>query len=355
MFPRKKEQKPFSRVCLFKKLDICPVYINIKYMDYNTIRSGKAPLFIAIIFALGAAFFLGYKLSPKNQTDLSETKCNSQYTFLNDSIACDFNEEENLETIKNLESQISALADSAAKEKSADSVSVFFRDLKSIKFFGVNENKEYAPASLLKLPIAIAYYKYSEIDPSILTKKYVYKAEDHLDMPQYFPPSAELEVGKEYTMEEIIEQMLVYSDNDAVDILASNIDKNFLIKVYDDLGIVSINEDFFSSKDYAAVLRILYNSSYMTRKNSQKILDLLTKSVFTEGLVAGVPSSVAVANKFGERTTETGEKELHDCGIIYYPDNPYILCVMTLGKNFDQLAEIIKKVSYLVYQEMNKK
>jgi len=27
--------------------------------------------------------------------------------------------------------------------------------------------------------------------------------------------------------------------------------------------------------------------------------------------------------------------QLHDCGIVYYPETPYLLCVMTKGWNFE--------------------
>ena len=75
---------------------------------------------------------------------------------------------------------------------------------------------------------------------------------------------------------------------------------------------------------------------------SEKALGLLQKSEFHKGLVAGVPSGTIVAHKFGERDGLTiGEKQLHDCGIIYYPGNPYLLCVMTRGDNFDELAGVV--------------
>jgi hypothetical protein len=83
------------------------------------------------------------------------------------------------------------------------------------------------------------------------------------------------------------------------------------------------------------------------------LLSLLVQSDFGGGLQSGVPPNIKVANKFGERILESGEKQLHDCGIIYYPDNPYQLCIMTSGNNFKELEKIIREISKEVYEEVD--
>jgi hypothetical protein len=89
-------------------------------------------------------------------------------------------------------------------------------------------------------------------------------------------------------------------------------------------------------------------------------LELLTKTDFDKGLVAGVPSGTLVAHKFGEKTINTvgisGQinntiHELHDCGIIYIPNDPYFLCVMTKGNDFETLASVIKDISGIVWKQ----
>ena len=111
----------------------------------------------------------------------------------------------------------------------------------------------------------------------------------------------------------------------------------FQDKVFTDLGItipgVRGTEDYMSVSDYASFFRILYNASYLTKDDSQKALDLLTKVDFADGIRAGVPKGVPVANKFGERSVN-GLQQLHDCGIVYYNNHPYLLCIMSRGSDF---------------------
>ena len=46
-------------------------------------------------------------------------------------------------------------------------------------------------------------------------------------------------------------------------------------------------------------------------------------------------------------------KQLHDCGIIYYPGNPYLLCVMTRGDSFGELSSTIRDISDIIYGVVN--
>ena len=88
-------------------------------------------------------------------------------------------------------------------------------------------------------------------------------------------------------------------------------------------------------------------------------MQLLTETTFKNGLVQGVPDGIPVAHKFGEQTIVNPTdnsiefRELHDCGIIYYPKSPYFLCVMTKGEDFTKLQSIIAEISSISYQKIN--
>lgn len=327
----------------------------------------KFSLILLIVFSIG--FFLGSKKFPSGYTNIPDntnegTDCENTYRFLNPFIACDLSEEKNLEMIKTLENKINKLIDASIKNKTATRISVFFRDLTSKKWVGINENENYIPASLLKLPILIAYFKLSEIQTDLFSQKYILQEKDFSDVSQNIESEVRLEQNKEYTIEELLDHMIIYSDNDATKVLLQLINTDFLSKVYEDLGVTSYTngteQDFLSPKTYASILRMLYNSSYLTRQNSEKILELMNEATFKDGLVAGIATGIPVAHKFGERkiidqNTKLATSELHDCGIIYYPQHPYILCVMTTGNNFNDLKEIIKNISNFTYEEISKK
>jgi beta-lactamase class A len=107
--------------------------------------------------------------------------------------------------------------------------------------------------------------------------------------------------------------------------------------------------------NYAIFFRVLFNASYLDKEYSEKAMELLAQSDFNDGLVAGLPRGVIVAHKFGERGNLPGSSDyqLHDCGIVYYPNHPYLLCVMSRGNDIQHLENSIAQVSRFVYDEID--
>jgi len=152
--------------------------------------------------------------------------------------------------------------------------------------------------------------------------------------------------------------MIVESDNDAMFALIAK-HREEVLDVYRALKLPDPNtdpDDFMSPKSYSAVFRTLFNSTYLRRELSEQALKLLTETTFKDGLVAGIEDSTLVAHKFGVYAgyDEKGEtqNELHDCGIVYFPENPYFICVMTKGRDFNVLTTVIKDLSRIAYEGM---
>jgi len=201
----------------------------------------------------------------------------------------------------------------------------------------------------------MAYLKQAESDSPLLTQQLAYGG----------PPVATsnirssrlIEEGKFYPVEELLARMIVYSDNLAMAALLAAIDKKTLNHTFTDLGIASPDDAqpdaLVSVKQYATFFRILFNASYLNRDMSEKALEYLTKVEFKRGLAAGVPSQVVVAHKFGERALKGADMtQFHDCGIVYCPGRPYVLCIMTSDHDVDELIKTTEQISRLVYQDV---
>ncbi len=201
----------------------------------------------------------------------------------------------------------------------------------------------------------IAYYKLAETNPGLLSQQLVYQPLEN-NIPQDILPTRNISIGQSYSIDELIKRMIVYSDNSAYEILYEHIDAAPLTQIYSDLN-VDINKaikdpagNIVSVKNYASAFRILYNSSYLSKQMSEKALELLSQTDYKDGLVASLPSETIISHKFGERFFQsTNERQLHDCGIIYLPQRPYLLCIMTRGKDFAQLSLSIKTISQQIY------
>ena len=93
---------------------------------------------------------------------------------------------------------------------------------------------------------------------------------------------------------DIIKHMIKYSDNQASVFLEKHIDPEVFKSVFTDVGIQfpPIVDGQFDNNirvvDYASFFRVLYNASYLSQEHSAEILNLLTKTDFRDGLVAGI-------------------------------------------------------------------
>ena len=116
-------------------------------------------------------------------------------------------------------------------------------------------------------------------------------------------------------------------------------------------GVTGTPTDFISPKTYALFSVALYGSTYLNRFDSEKALELLAQVEYKDGLVAGVSNNVAVAHKFGEYGTTNDNqnfvREFHDCGVVYYPNHPYLLCIMTKGSDINSLQRKLKSINCL--------
>jgi len=257
------------------------------------------------------------------------------YQFISPLLECDSGQNLFQGQTAALKEKLKKIIQETIDQNKISNVAVYFRDLRNGPWFGINEGTKFVLASLMKVPVMIAYYKLAESDPSVLQKKIAVDQTAADPYEQAYKPSQRIQTGQTYTTEELIYYMIAFSDNDALTLLLKNIDHNFLMQSYTDLGVIIPGaknlDDELTAKEYSSFFRILYNASYLNRTYSEQALQMLSNSDFKNGIVAGLPENVRVAHKFGERFSisnqdqDPAEKQLHDCGIVYNPDHPYLL------------------------------
>lgn len=242
--------------------------------------------------------------------------------------------------------------------RSATRVSVYFRELNDGHWFSIGDVEKYTPASMRKVPLLIAMLKQAEQDSGLLDRQVPFDLSADYNASQNIKPSKTLVPGKMYSIRELLYRMIVYSDNNAFTLLTKYVDPGQFDMVYNKLHLLNpravSDDDFLSVQTYASFFRVLYNASYLSREASDWALDLLSKAEFRTGLVAGVPPVIEVAHKFGEKSdAASGTVQLHDCGIVYYPRHPYLLCIMSQGPNFEYLDDVIAEISRITFSAID--
>jgi beta-lactamase class A len=236
-----------------------------------------------------------------------------------------------------------------------NSASFYMIEFNENNWTGINTEEKYMPGSLMKIPILITFLKMEELNPGFLNKEILYNQKiTVLNQPKYI--SKTIHIGEKYTLRELLNYMIAYSDNNATNLLYSKLDVIQFKKIFTELGMIApeitdINYQI-TSKDVSYFMRVLYNASYLNDKNSLYAITLLRKCNFNEGILSSIPSTVNVAHKFGE-AGNLSEEQFSETALIYLENNPYVLTIMTNGKDYKQLPKVIKDISGIVYQYMS--
>lgn len=303
-------------------------------------------------FAIGQYsenFLPGAPKSYRDVTDLTQG-----YQFIDPLLFCSDHElsGQTAAFSQKMQDELTRVINDAKQRGMITDGSVLYRDLSNGPRVTVNPDLASSPASLLKVPLALSIHRRGAVDPTFLQRKIVMNIPDQ-NAGEYFAAARKAEAGKEYTIEELLDLSLIDSDNNATDLLIMQLTDEELRKSYEDLGIkVPVDDPNTYSINvgiYSSFFRILYNSSYLSRDDSEQFLADLAQSSFTHGIVAGVPAGTRVAHKFGEFSEGSNLNQLHDCGIVYRTNRPYLLCIMTRGNDFNNLAATIAKISKSVW------
>lgn len=288
------------------------------------------------------------------------------YEHISPLLACDIGSENAFPEFGPLKDTLTALIHKEISAKDVQNVSLYLRLLKGGRWLEINNTETYAPASLLKIFVMMAYYKEADEadNPGLLQEQVPFEssafAKDGTD--QVGGTIVHLVPGKPYTINELINQMIIYSDNDAYATLLDHFDPDTVTRLEDistDLQVplpvthAENSLNFMTVDAYSMIFRVLFGSTYLSDRYSEKALALLAQAKYSTGLVAGVPSYLTVAHKYGIRAvldpTQDNPNQLHDCGVVYYPDHPYLLCVMTKGLDLTREQKAIQMISAATY------
>lgn len=258
--------------------------------------------------------------------------------------------------------KISQQVNSVLKDPEIESVSVYFRHLNGGQWFCINPDSTYIPVSLMKVPSMMSFMKKIESDHSLFEK--VVTVDQNFDDLRTKYQHTTLSPGADYSVSELLQEMIINSDNYATHILHKELDNDYQQwdLILEDLGIshwkfkTRPKQGEVSVSQIALFFNVLYNATYLNREFSESALNLLSGTSFPDGMRGNLNSDERAALKYGERYSadQSSANHLHECGIVYQEENPFLLCIMTKGSNMDKLATSIQNISKIIKLEVSK-
>lgn len=328
----------------------------------------KVPLYTILVAILVSSFISYVFTKQKFQSQENEVFVNNSY----EAASCNINinrlagrkfikpllfaektcEAENFTSMKNA---VNAMISDLKSKGEINTASVYVRLFGKAEWLSINEETRYQPGSLFKVPLLITYLRMEEKSPGLLQKEFLFNAvtNEAKQFKQEFMKN-QIQLGKSYKVKELLKYMIVHSDNNATMLLFNNISTAEFEKTFIDLGLdknMTKSDGVISAKEYSRFWITLYNGSYLSFDNSEFALSLLSQSDFDQGMMKGIPRNVMVAHKFGEKGNTTSHC-LHETGIVYCGDKPYLVTIMTEGSNQTLLPDCLQKISSTIYNNI---
>lgn len=299
----------------------------------------QASIILIIGLIIGALVYSVFGPKSQPSTQAGSAQVNTKYPFLEPQAPKD-----EADLLINFTQLRKNLKDQATPYN--DSFSFYFEYLPTGTSIGFNEKTPLYAASLVKVPLVMAFYKLDTDQKVDIDNTKVKITEDEIDSG--FGDLYKKGVGYELTLREVTRLALVDSDNTAARILGKLVPYDNFKEIYSGLDLdlnIEKGETLISTKSYASILKALYFSSILKREDSNQILDLLTQTKFDDKLRAPIPSDILVAHKIGVYKNEYYQ----DCGIVYLPKRPYVLCMISKSSE-DEARSRMNKVSDMIYK-----
>lgn len=253
-----------------------------------------------------------------------------------------------------------------AKAQGVRRVGVRIADLNSCEHLTLGAQELFIPASLMKVPVAVAWLRKLGTGAHALEQvRLTYNLPPAITAPNEPVDAQALQPGQSYTVRTLLERMLIGSANDALNLLGMQVPPQQFEEIWSELGVKPLRlapEVEVTVEDMAAMFQALYDGNWLNRQGSAMLLGWLAQAKWQEGLQARLPANAVVAHKYGIRylqdalhpetwNADVPALQLGDCGIVYKPNQPMLVCVMTEGQSLAAVQTLIADVARMAWDQ----
>lgn len=234
---------------------------------------------------------------------------------------------------------------------------IFVWEYDSGKYLGINDDKIYPAASIIKIPVLVRLFK--SIEANQLT---IY---DEMTLTDYYKSSGSGDLqykrsGMRLTMDSLASEMITVSDNTATNMIMSKIgsmeDVNSGLRDWG-LSTTRVNNwlpdlegtNKTTAMDMAKILYNLDNPGFLNVNSREYIIGYMSHVKNNRLIQAGIDPQALFIHKTGDIGSMLG-----DAGIVYAPNGKRYIVVMLANRpyNHPDGKEFIQKASKLVYDHI---
>lgn len=237
-----------------------------------------------------------------------------------------------------------------------DNISLFFKDGNTNNEISFDPTKSWIPASTIKAYVVLEAYKQKRQGLINFNQVVTIQPQNVVSTELETDEFPQLREGTQVTIRQLVEAMIIQSDNTAYNTLLDILDRRNINNTLRDIGITETvvgeklnlddNQFFIDNrvagrqpntttvKDYESFFDLLYQKEI---PEANEILSIFSRQKINTMIPALLPPGIIVAHKTGEWSPI-----YHDGGIVYKPNEPFILTLFTAGNDPNKLAEMAR-------------
>ncbi len=201
-------------------------------------------------------------------------------------------------------------------------------------------------ASLYKIVVGGAVYDMISSNKISLSYTYSYEPSDYADGAGVI---REGDYGETYTLDELLDYLLKYSDNVAQNILIRNISREKVVDFYNYLspeGGTMFVDQTSTPRRISNLLVSIYNNKNWSRDLRRDFFVRMIDTEFETRIPPALSSGLIFSHKIGNWPEDTW----HDCGIVFDSsfDNPTVVCLMSTGATFENFVDVSRSVGSFI-------
>lgn len=238
----------------------------------------------------------------------------------------------------------------------SDNMSLSFLDLNSNQTININPEKSWIPASTIKAYVLLEAFRQRDLGLINFNQTVTIQAQNVVPTELETDEFPRLREGTTTTTKQLVEAMIIQSDNTAYNSLIDILDRrniNLALKsagltetvvgeklnlddnqFQQDLTVPGRQPNTTTVKDLTSFFDLLYNHKVA---DADEMLAIFKRQKINNMIPALLPSRVVVAHKTGDWAPI-----YHDGGIIYKNEDPFILSVFTSGDDPTDIAQLAR-------------
>lgn len=247
-----------------------------------------------------------------------------------------------------------------------DRIGAVIQDIRSGEKICINSDKQFAAASVIKLPVMWEFYRKVAAGEIEVQGKFILHDSDKVGTSVYdCGILREMHDGLELTYKDILTLMIIISDDTATNIMLDMLKMDNITKTMHEIGlqdtivqrrmmdyekVLAGIDNRTTAGDMDRLLQAILQGEYLPLEYHEAMLEVMAKQQINTAIPIFLSPKLKIAHKTGS-IIDFGLE--HDVGIIYNEEDIPAVAITIFTQNLDDNRVVIGRIAKMAFDEVS--